>query len=150
MKRTSDPARRESALAWLMIAARRKNGVIEPRTIEFFNASRPKSKGCSCASCCSIGAGTLCRLCFSFLPPDPEPTEGQRSALAGAISRCKSALGTTPSSSWQRCLQSNRRNAHREVGAAGVRLTSLVWSQRKVLRAHCIEILQDGQWKRKS
>jgi hypothetical protein len=74
----SDPARRELALSGLMIAARRKSGAIEPRSIEFFNSQPPETKRLLLRFLLLDRHRDALRHVFQFLGSDPEPAEGQR------------------------------------------------------------------------
>ena len=74
-----DPARAELVLTWLMIAARRKNGVIGPRTIEFFNSQPPEIKRLLLRFLLLDRRRDALQPAFQFLASDPDPAEGRRS-----------------------------------------------------------------------
>jgi hypothetical protein len=146
---TSDPVQLESALTWLAIAARRKNAKIEPRTIAFFDSQPRETKRPLLRFLLLDRQREALQRVFQFLGSGSEPLEGGRRApiwrdLALQISTRDDTvelLAAMPAVKPAAMLTA--KSALLEP------LTSLVWAQRKALRAHCIEILQDGTMEEK-
>jgi hypothetical protein len=141
---TSDPARRESALSWLMIAARRKRGELDPRTIDYFNSQPVVIKRVLLRLLMLYPRRLGLQTAFQFLASDPEATEGQRrpprwldlSLHIGDRDDAIEFLAAIPT------VQAAAMLAAKSplIG----QLASLIWRQKDVLRAHCAEILQDS------
>jgi hypothetical protein len=127
---TSDQARRGAALNWLMIAARRKSGAIEPRTIEFFNSPPGETKRLLLPFLMLDRRRNALRHVFQFLGSDLEPAEDQRRApnLSLQISNRADTvefLAAIPAVEQAAMLAAK--------SALLGPLTSLVWAQRKTL-----------------
>lgn len=145
----SDTSRREAALTWLMIAARSKGGVIGPRTIEFFNSQPPETKRLLLRFMLLDRRRDALRCVFQFLASDQEPPEaGRRSPVwrdlalqIGSRDDTVEFLAAMPAIQPAAMLTAK--------SALLGPLASLVWSQREVLRAHCIEILRVGAMEEK-
>ena len=140
----SEAAQRESALDWLLIAARRKNGVIGSRTAEFFGSQPPETKRLLLRFLLLGRRRETMRPAFQFLADDPGATGGpqRRSGwrdLALQISSRDDTvefLAATPAVETAAMLTAR--------SALLGPLAGLVWAQRSGLRSHCIDILQDG------
>jgi hypothetical protein len=144
LKAVGDPARRESTLDWLLIAARRKNSTIGPRTIEFFNGQPLEVKRLLLRFLRLDPRRGVLRHVFQFLASDPEPAEGQRrpprwhdlSLQIGNRDDTAEFLAAMPTIDPATMLAAK--------SALLGPLASLAWAQRKMLRAHCVDILKDG------
>jgi hypothetical protein len=143
VKTASDTSQMESALAWLIIAARRKNGVVEPRTVEFFSGQPPEIKRLLLAFMLLDRRRHVLRHVFQFLASYQEPAEGRRrSPLLREISL--RIRGSEDTIEFLAAIPAAEPAAMLIAKSALLGpLASLVWSQRKVLRAHCIEILKN-------
>lgn len=139
-----DEARREGALSWLLIAARRKNGTMGPRQIEFFNGQPQEIKRLLLRFLALDRRRDALRLVFQFLASDPEAAEGLRRPprwrdLGLQIGNRKDAvefLAAMPSVEAASMLTAKSAL----LGPLG----GLVWAQRKALQAHCVEIVREG------
>jgi hypothetical protein len=143
METTCDTARVESVLAWLMIAARRKNGVIDPRSVELFKSRPPEIQRLILPFMLLDRRRDVWQLVFQFLASDQEPTERRRRShswpdISLQVSRPEDTvefLAAIPTVKPAAMLIAK--------SALLGPLASMVWSQRKMLGAHCIEILKN-------
>jgi hypothetical protein len=143
VERASDPTRRESALSWLMIAARRKNGVIDPRTVEFFNRQPSEIKRQLLPFMLLDRRRDVLRHAFQFLASDQEPAEEwRRPPIWRDVSL---QIGTREDTVEFLAAMPAVQPAAMLIAKSALLgpLASIVWSQRQVLRAHCIEILKN-------
>jgi hypothetical protein len=143
VKTASDTAQMESALAWLIIAARRKNDVIEPRTVEFFNSQSPETKRLLLPFMLLDRHRDVLRHAFQFLVSYQKEAEGPRTF---PILREISLRITGPEDTVEflAALPAVEPAAMLTARSALLGpLASLIWSQREVLRTHCIEILKN-------
>jgi hypothetical protein len=144
METTCDTARVESVLAWLMIAARRKNGVIDPRSVELFKSRPPEIQRLILPFMLLDRRRDVLRHVFQFLASDQEPPERlRRSHIWPEISLQVSRLEDTVEFL---AAMPSVKPAEMLIAKSALLgpLASMVWSQRKVLGAHCIEILKNA------
>jgi hypothetical protein len=139
-----DEARREAALSWLLIAARRKSGTLGSRQIEFFNGQPPEIKRLLLRFLVLDRRRDALGHVFRFLTSDPEAAEGLRrpprwrdlGLQIGNRDDAVEFLAAMPIVEAAAMLTAK--------SALLGPLSSLVWAQRKALRGHCVEIVQDG------
>jgi hypothetical protein len=140
----SEPRRIESALGSLMIAARRKHGLIGPPTIEFFKNASSETKRKLLPFMLFDRRRDALRPVFQFLASESEPVDQQRrgspwrdlSLQIGSKKDAAEFLAAIPDV--QPAAMLSARSAL--LGP----LDGMVWSKRKELRAHCIQILKDA------
>ncbi len=140
----SDPGRMESALGSLMFAARRKHGLIGPPTVDYFNNAPPETKRRLLSFMLFDRRRHALRAVFQFLTSDPEPVDQQRrlspwrdlSLQIGSKEDAAEFLVAIPD------VQPAVMLTARSVLLGP--LDGMVWSKRKELRAHCIQILKDA------
>lgn len=139
----SEAASKESALGCLVIAARRKNCVIGPRTITFFGKQPPEIKKLLLRFLFLDRRRDALRCAFQFLALDQGQMDGSRaffwSDVALQISCREDAV------EFLAAMASVTPAAMLIAKSALLGpLANLVWSQRKALKAYCIEILRDS------
>jgi hypothetical protein len=140
---TTDPARRESALNWLIMGARRKNGLIGLRTIEFFNTQPPEIKRLLLRFLLLSRRRDALLPVFQFLASNPPPVEG-RGGLQMVRDLALHIAGREDTVEFLAAMPPVQSAAMLTAKSALLGpLTGLVWAQRKVLRPYCIEILRD-------
>jgi HEAT repeat protein len=140
----SEPDRMESALGSLMIAARRKNGLIGPQTVGYFKNAPPETKRRLLPFMLFDRRRDALRAVFEFLASDFGPVDQQRRGspwrdLALQIGSKEDAvefLAAIPDV--QPAAMLTARSAL--LGP----LDGMIWSKRKELRTHCIQILTNA------
>ncbi len=140
----SDPDRMESALGSLMIAARRKNGLIGPQTVGYFKTVPPETKRRLLPFMLFDRRRDALRAVFEFLTSDFEPIDQQRRASPwrhlslqiGSKGDAVEFLAAIPDV--QPAAMVTARSAL--LGP----LDGMIWSIRKELRTHCIRILTNA------
>lgn len=140
----SDVHKRETVLAWLILAARRKNGVIGPSVIRFFDRQIPEIKRELLNFMLLDRSRQALQRVFEFLEIDPkQPNRRSTSSLLSGLSlqidsRADAIefLAAMPQVSLATILVAK--------SALLGPLVSIVWSQRNVLRPHCVELLRDS------
>ncbi len=141
---TVGDGQRETVLTWLMLAARRKNGVIGPSVIKFFDCQPPEIKRELLNFMVLDRSRQALQRVFQFLeinpkPPNGRPTSSLLSGLSLQIDSRADAvefLAAMPQVPLATILVAKSTL----LGP----LVSIVWSQRNALRPHCVEVLQDG------
>ena len=144
LEAAGDPSRRGTALNYLLIAARRRNGVIGSRTVEFFSSQPPEIKRPLLRFLVLSRRRDTLRPAFQFLASDPEATEGQRrpprwrdlALLIGNRDDAVEFLAALPAVKPAAMLIA--KSALLEP------LSGLIWAQREMLRAQCVGVVQDG------
>lgn len=138
---SGDTSRMKSALAWLMIAARRTNATIDPRTVELFKSQSPEIKREMLPFMLLDGRRDVLRHVFQFLLSNQELAEGRRRPpIWRGISLQVS--GPEDTIEFLAAMPAVKPAAMLIAKSALLGpLAGLVWSQRKVLHAHCITIL---------
>jgi hypothetical protein len=140
---SGDTARMESALTWLRLSSRRINVIIEPRTLEFFNRQPPEIKRLVLPLMLLDRRREVLGPVFRFVASEPEPTNERRRAT---ISRELTLQIRGPEDTVEFLAAMPVIEVAAMLNAKSALLgplTSVVWSQRKVLRAYCIEILKN-------
>ena len=140
----NDPGRMELALGSLMLAARRKRGLIGLPTVDYFKNAPPETKRRLLPFMLFERRRDALRAVFQFLTSDPEPVDQQRrsspwrdlSLQLGSKEDAAEFLAAIPDV--QPAAMLIARSAL--LGP----LDGMVWSKRKELRAHCIQILKDA------
>lgn len=137
-------AQRESALNWLLIAARRKNGVIGAATIALFGGQPPEIKRLLVRFLLLGRRRDTMRPAFQFLADDAGATEKlqqrppsrQLALQIGGRDDAVEFLAAMPAVKTAAMLIAR--------SALLGPLADLVWAQRRILRSHCIELLRNG------
>jgi hypothetical protein len=139
-----DSARRESALSWLLIAARRKDGVIASRTVAFFDTRSPEIKRQLLPFLLLGRRRETMRPAFQFLVDDPGETEGlqRRPAWRDLALQIRGHDDAVEFLAAMPAVDATPMLIARSALLGP--LADLVWGQRKVLRSHCLEILRKG------
>ena len=129
-----------------MIAASRKGGVIGPQTIAFFNSQPTETKRQLLRFLLLDRRREALQHAFQFLTAYSEPAEKRRTSPGGDL-----ALHIRDREDTVEFLAAIPAVAPAAMvtaksGFVGT-VANFVWSQRTVLRAHCIEIAKDGTLK---
>jgi HEAT repeats len=136
---SGDFARTESALGWLLIASRRKKGVIESRTAQYFKNQRPEIKKLLVSLMLTAHHRDVLRPILEFIASEQEPVDDRRRPAASLSidSRDEAVefLAALPEADPAAMLLAKSPLLGR--------LAEFVWSQRKILRTHCLEIVRD-------
>jgi hypothetical protein len=144
VERASDSKRRESALDWLLISARRKHGELDSRTLDFFAAQPADIRGQLLGLLMLDPSRTTLQTVFQFLAAEPKWAGTSRSApgwrsFGLSIADADEAiefLASMPDASQAAMLAAR--------GPLLGPLASLVWSRRKALREHCVAVIREG------
>jgi hypothetical protein len=144
LETAADAAQRESAINWLVIAARRKQGVIGASTVEFFGSRPPEIKRLLLRFLLFGRRRETMRPAFEFLADDPgaaeefqrQPAWRDLALHIGGKDDALEFLAAMPTIEAAAMVTAK--------SALLGPLAGLVWAQRKILRAHSIEILRDG------
>ena len=144
VEKAPDLRRTESALSCLKIAVRNKNGVVGPRTIEFFDRQSPEIKRLLLDFLLLNHSREFLRRVFQFLDSNPEPPQARH----GSLILHHSALQIRDREDTIEFLE-----AMPDVQTAAMLtarspllgpLGGLVSSQEKALRQYCVQILREG------
>ena len=126
-----------------MIAARREGGVIGPQTIQFFDNQPPEIKLLLVRFLLLDRRRAALRTAFQFLATDPEATETRRRSPR-SLDLSLHIVNRDDTAEFLAAIPAVPTPAMLSAKSALLGpLASVVWAHRKVLRAHCIEILQD-------
>jgi hypothetical protein len=140
----ADPARRESALGWLMIAAQRKGIQADSSTVALFNNASLEVKGQILPFLLQRRHRDTLRPALNFLARDREletAAGGGRQRYVpplqiGSREDAVEFLASLPDVDYNGMLASRSPLLGR--------LSSVVWSRRKELRTYGLQILKDG------
>jgi hypothetical protein len=150
VEKAPDLRRMESPLSCLKFAVSNKNGVVGPRTIEFFDRQTPEIKRLLLDFLLFNHSRESLRRVFQFLDSNPEPPE----AWPGSLILQHTALQIRNQEDAVEFLE-----AMPDVHTAAMltarspllgSLGGLVASQGKALRQYCVQILREGTCEQKA
>ncbi|UGY07441.1 AAA family ATPase [Bradyrhizobium quebecense] len=143
LDQTLDPPRMEAALSWLAIGARRSKVVVSPTTLALFNQQRPDIKRMLVQVLTLDWRRDVLRSVLQFLAGDAESAGVQRRSSYGSefSLRIRSVADTVE---FLAALPPVNPAAMIQARSALLgQFAAAIWAARKILREHCIAIIND-------